>query len=691
MTKKLVIVESPSKSKTIEQYLGEEYMVKSSKGHVRDLAIAGVGGLGIDINNDFKPQYDVIPDKKGTVKELNDAAKKANEIFLATDPDREGEAISWHLNAILDTKNKIVKRVIFNEITKSAILEAFEHPKDIDENLVSSQETRRIIDRIIGFKLSKLLQNKIKSKSAGRVQSAALKIIVDRENEINKFIAEEYYEIYAQYPTFTAQLYKYKDKPIKISKAEVADAIVNSLQAAFTVLSLEVKNKYVESRPPFITSTLQQDASNRYGFSATKTMQVAQRLYEGVETDTEKVGLISYMRTDSIRLSDSFVTSASSYIINKYGKQYLGAIKKANNHGNVQDAHEAIRPTDLSRTPESIKSHLSRDEYNLYQMIFARAVASLMKPTCLEQKTLILENNDALFKTVSYKQLFDGYLVVYAKYESGEEEQKNIIPDMPVGTTIIPLVIEKKQFFTQPPLRYSEARLIKEMEDLGIGRPSTYASTIATIRERKYVSISDKKFVPTEQGKMTITELDQYFAEFVSADYSKNMEIILDEIADGKGSQLVTIRDFYNYFIPLIDYASKNMERIKPTSTGEVCPKCGSPMVFRKGKFGEFEACSNFPACKYIKQSDKSKKVATPVIDTQVVCPECHKGHLVERIAGKGKNKGSKFYACSNFPKCKFISPYHATNRLCPVCQKPLVEHDNRVFCIDTINCGYQE
>ncbi|MDD3842077.1 MAG: type I DNA topoisomerase [Candidatus Izemoplasmatales bacterium] len=691
MTKKLVIVESPSKSKTIEQYLGEEYTVKSSKGHVRDLAIAGVGGLGIDINNDFKPQYDVIPDKKGTVKELNDAAKKANEIFLATDPDREGEAISWHLNAILDTKNKIVKRVIFNEITKSAILEAFEHPKDIDENLVSSQETRRIIDRIIGFKLSKLLQNKIKSKSAGRVQSAALKIIVDRENEINKFIAEEYYEIYAQYPTFTAQLYKYKDKPIKISKAEVADAIVNSLQAAFTVLSLEVKNKYVESRPPFITSTLQQDASNRYGFSATKTMQVAQRLYEGVETDTEKVGLISYMRTDSIRLSDSFVTSASSYIINKYGKQYLGAIKKANNHGNVQDAHEAIRPTDLSRTPESIKSHLSRDEYNLYQMIFARAVASLMKPTCLEQKTLILENNDALFKTVSYKQLFDGYLVVYAKYESGEEEQKNIIPDMPVGTTIIPLVIEKKQFFTQPPLRYSEARLIKEMEDLGIGRPSTYASTIATIRERKYVSISDKKFVPTEQGKMTITELDQYFAEFVSADYSKNMEIILDEIADGKGSQLVTIRDFYNYFIPLIDYASKNMERIKPTSTGEVCPKCGSPMVFRKGKFGEFEACSNFPACKYIKQSDKSKKVATPVIDTQVVCPECHKGHLVERIAGKGKNKGSKFYACSNFPKCKFISPYHATNRLCPVCQKPLVEHDNRVFCIDTINCGYQE
>ncbi|MFA6648821.1 MAG: type I DNA topoisomerase, partial [Candidatus Izemoplasmatales bacterium] len=647
MTKKLVIVESPSKSKTIEQYLGEEYTVKSSKGHVRDLAIAGVGGLGIDINNDFKPQYDVIPDKKGTVKELNDAAKKANEIFLATDPDREGEAISWHLNAILDTKNKIVKRVIFNEITKSAILEAFEHPKDIDENLVSSQETRRIIDRIIGFKLSKLLQNKIKSKSAGRVQSAALKIIVDRENEINKFIAEEYYEIYAQYPTFTAQLYKYKDKPIKISKAEVADAIVNSLQAAFTVLSLEVKNKYVESRPPFITSTLQQDASNRYGFSATKTMQVAQRLYEGVETDTEKVGLISYMRTDSIRLSDSFVTSASSYIINKYGKQYLGAIKKANNHGNVQDAHEAIRPTDLSRTPESIKSHLSRDEYNLYQMIFARAVASLMKPTCLEQKTLILENNDALFKTVSYKQLFDGYLVVYAKYESGEEEQKNIIPDMPVGTTIIPLVIEKKQFFTQPPLRYSEARLIKEMEDLGIGRPSTYASTIATIRERKYVSISDKKFVPTEQGKMTITELDQYFAEFVSADYSKNMEIILDEIADGKGSQLVTIRDFYNYFIPLIDYASKNMERIKPTSTGEVCPKCGSPMVFRKGKFGEFEACSNFPACKYIKQSDKSKKVATPVIDTQVVCPECHKGHLVERIAGKGKNKGSKFYACS--------------------------------------------
>ncbi|MFA5179617.1 MAG: type I DNA topoisomerase [Candidatus Izemoplasmatales bacterium] len=691
MTKKLVIVESPSKSKTIEQYLGEEYTVKSSKGHVRDLAIAGAGGLGIDINNDFKPQYDIIPDKKGTVKELNDAAKKANEIFLATDPDREGEAISWHLNAILDTKNKIVKRVIFNEITKVAILEAFEHPKDIDENLVSSQETRRIIDRIIGFKLSKLLQNKIKSKSAGRVQSAALKIIVDRENEIDKFIAEEYYEIYAQYPTFTAQLYKYKDKPIKIGKAEVADAIINSLNADFTVQSLDLKNKFVESRPPFITSTLQQDASNRYGFSATKTMQVAQRLYEGVETDTEKVGLISYMRTDSIRLSDSFISSATNFIVNKFGKQYLGSVKKATSHGNIQDAHEAIRPTDLSRTPESLKSHLSRDEYNLYHMIYARAVASLMKPTCLEQKTLILRNNEALFKTVSYKQLFDGYLAIYSKYESAEEDRKNVIPDISIGTSILPLSVEKKQCFTQPPLRYTEARLIKEMEDLGIGRPSTYASTIATIRERKYATISEKKFVPTEQGRMTIAELDQYFAEFVSADYSKAMENILDEIAEGKGSQLVTIRDFYNYFIPLIDFASKNMIRVKPTSTGEVCPKCGSPMVFRKGKFGEFEACSDFPTCKYIKPSEKIKKPTTMVLDTEVICPQCHKGHLVERTAGKGKNKGSKFYACSNFPKCKYISPYSATNRVCPVCGRPLVENEGKTFCINTTNCGYQE
>lgn len=692
MQKKLVIVESPSKSKTIEQYLGSEYTVLSSKGHVRDLAISGAGGLGIDIEHDFKPQYENIPEKKATIKELNDASKKAKEIYLATDPDREGEAISWHLNAILDTKNKLVKRVIFNEITKQAILDAFDHPKDIDEYLVASQETRRIVDRIIGFKLSKLLQSKIKSKSAGRVQSAALKLIVDREREVEAFVPEEYYEISAKFPTFEAALYKYKEKTPKISSAEQADAILQSFDKEFTVTSLETKNKNIESRPPFITSTLQQDAFNRLGYSSSKTMQIAQRLYEGIEIGAEAVGLISYMRTDSIRLSDDFVTKANDYILKQYGKQYLGFTKKSAKTENVQDAHEAIRPTDIHRTPEMIKSYLSRDEFNLYHMIYARALASLMKPEVLEQKIMLLQSNEGSFKATSYKPVFDGYLAVYAKYDSDEEEvKKNVVPDWEIGKKAVPSAVSKKQCFTQAPQRFNEARLIKEMEDLGIGRPSTYASTISTIKERKYVSVLEKKFVPTEQGKMTIDQLDQYFSRFISADYSNQMEKRLDDIALGNGSQPESVREFYNYFIPLVDYATKNMEKVKPSETGEICPKCGSPMVHRKGKYGEFEACGNFPTCKYIKPSEIVRKPSVPAVQTGVICPKCGKGHLVERLATKGKNKDKKFYACDNFPRCKYIAPFASVDRNCPVCGKPLVEQEGSVFCIDTIGCGHKE
>jgi len=692
MQKKLVIVESPSKSKTIEQYLGSEYTVLSSKGHVRDLAISGAGGLGIDIEHDFKPQYENIPEKKATIKELNDASKKAKEIYLATDPDREGEAISWHLNAILDTKNKLVKRVIFNEITKQAILDAFDHPKDIDEYLVASQETRRIVDRIIGFKLSKLLQSKIKSKSAGRVQSAALKLIVDREREVEAFVPEEYYDISAKFPTFEAALYKYKEKTPKISSAEQADAMLQSFDKEFTVTSLETKNKNIESRPPFITSTLQQDAFNRLGYSSSKTMQIAQRLYEGTEIGAEAVGLISYMRTDSIRLSSDFIDKANDYILKQYGKQYLGFTKKSAKTENVQDAHEAIRPTDIHRTPEMIKSYLSRDEYNLYHMIYARALASLMKPEIVEQKTILLQSNEGSFKASSYKPVFDGYLAVYAKYDSDEEEvKKNVVPDWEIGKKAVPSVVSKKQCFTQAPQRFNEARLIKEMEDLGIGRPSTYASTISTIKERKYVSVLEKKFVPTEQGKMTIDQLDQFFSRFISADYSNQMEKRLDDIALGNGSQPESVREFYNFFIPLVEYATKNMEKVKASETGEICPKCGSPMVHRKGKYGEFEACGNFPTCKYIKPSEIVRKPSVPAVQTGIICPKCGKGHLVERLATKGKNKDKKFYACDNFPRCKYIAPFASIDRNCPVCGKPLVEQEGSVFCIDTIGCGHKE
>ncbi len=689
MADKLVIVESPSKSRTIEQYLGSEYIVKSSKGHIRDLAISGPGGLGIDTENDFKPEYKVLPEKKEIVKELNTALKKCKEVFLATDPDREGEAISWHLLETLEIKDRPVKRVVFNEITKQAILEAFEHPSDIDMRLVSSQETRRFLDRIIGFKLSKLLQSKIKSKSAGRVQSATLKLIVDKEKEIDAFIIEEYYEIAAKFADFDAKLAKWKGKIAKIPTAHKADEILASLDKKFVVASVDVKEKSVPSKPPFITSTLQQEASTRLGFSASKTMQIAQKLYEGISLGNESVGLISYMRTDSIRLSSSFVHRAQNHILETFGKEYLGHPKHALAKNKIQDAHEAIRPTDCQRTPEKIRHFLTADEMKLYKLIYSRAIASMMKAAINEVTTIDLANNEALFKASGVKPIFDGYLAIYGKYDNGEEKAK--LPLLKEKEIVLADEIDKKQLFTTPPARYTEARLIKEMEDLGIGRPSTYAQTIQLIKTRKYVTLTEKKFVPSDQGKMTIDKLDQYFNELVSADFSRKMEETLDEIANGDKLQLDTLRQFYDYFMPLVDNAFQVMKKVKPTETGETCPKCGSPMVHRHGKFGDFEACGNFPKCKYIKP--KPGDVERPkTINTHIACPVCKKGTLVERTASKGKNKGNVFYGCSNYPKCKYIAPYVATKNKCPNCHKPLVKTSTGdIICLDTEKCGYHE
>ncbi len=692
MADKLVIVESPSKSKTIEQYLGRDYSVRSSKGHVRDLAIKGAGGLGVDVEHDFKPEYEVIPEKKAVVKELYDASRAAKEIYLATDPDREGEAISWHLLSVIDTKNKPVKRVIFNEITKPAILEAFDHPTDIDEHLVSSQETRRIVDRIIGFKLSKLLQSKIKSKSAGRVQSAALKLIVDREKLVAAFVAEEYYEVYAKFPTFTAQLSKLNGKNVKLESGEAAERAIASLSRVFSVESRDVRRKNVDSKPPFITSTLQQDASNRLGFTSAKTMQIAQRLYEGIELGAESVGLISYMRTDSIRLSDYFVERAGEYIAATFGKNYLGNLRKAAAKSNVQDAHEAIRPTDPFRTPESIRQWLSKDEYSLYQMIYARAVASLMKPTVVEVETLLLDAGPGLFKAVSTKQVFDGYLKLYGKFETETDENAGQLPECLPGDSLSPDSVTAKQCFTQPPQRYNEARLIKEMEDLGIGRPSTYAQTITTLKDRKYVTLVDKKFVPTDQGKITIDQLDLYFHEFIGATYTRDMENVLDKIADGQAGQLGVIRDFYAFFEPLYENARINMDKLAPRETGEKCPTCGSPMVFRRSRYGEFEGCGDYPRCKYVKPRPQTGAPKEKAEDTHVRCPKCHKGTLVIRTASKGPNKGNKFFACGNFPKCRFVAPFKAVDRPCPRCGKPLVmDEDATIRCIDQDKCGFIE
>ncbi len=690
MAKNLVIVESPAKSKTIGQYLGEDFIVKSSVGHIRDLAITGKGGLGIDVENDFKPTYAVLPEKTKVIKDLNKSLKNVDKVFLATDPDREGEAISWHLQETLDMKDKEVKRVVFNEITRNAVQNAFSQPMDIDYNLVSSQETRRMLDRIIGFKLSNLLQAKIKSKSAGRVQSATLKLIVDKEKEIENFVVEEYYEIFAKFGDLETKLSKYQDKKPKLPDEKKADEVLKSLGKDFVVKSIDQRISTNNSKPPFTTSTLQQMASNKFGYSPTRTMKTAQKLYEGIDIDNETLGLITYMRTDSVRLSESFKADARNFISELYGPEYLSYSHKKNVGNNVQDAHEAIRPTDISLTPKKVKKYLNDTEYKLYRLIFIRAVASLMKASKNEVTTLLLENNDAEFKVSSTSVLFDGYIKLYSEIDNVGVANKFDLSKFNENDVLQADEVYKKQLFTAPPVRYSEARLIKEMETLGIGRPSTYAQTISTLKQRKYVTFKEKKFFPTEQGKLTIEKLDKFFSEFVSSNYSKDMEETLDDIAEGKKDQVKTLSSFYDYFMPLVDNAFKKMEKIKPQETGESCPKCGSPMVIRKGRYGEFEACSNYPKCKYIKQDETTKR--TDVVDTHVSCPQCSKGTLVIRTAKRGKNKGNKFLGCSEFPKCNYISPLTVLDDNCPNCDNILVSNDkNEIYCLDEENCGYKK
>ena len=686
MAKKLVIVESPAKSKTIGQYLGDDYIVESSVGHIRDLAVVGPGGLGVDVDNDFKPTYEVLDEKKKVIHKLNKSLKEADEIYLATDPDREGEAISWHLSETLNIKDQKVYRVIFNEITRKAIGKAFEVPGEIDRNLVNSQETRRVLDRIIGFKLSKLLQAKIKSKSAGRVQSAALKLIVDKEKEITAFVIEEYYEVFAEFKGLVAKLNKLSGKEPKISTKKESQDLLDSLNEDFSVKSIDTKPNTTNPKAAFITSTLQQMASNKYGFSPTRTMKIAQSLYEGIELGKETVGLITYMRTDSIRLSETFIDEAKAYIFDNYGENYYGNKRKTGNKQNVQDAHEAIRPSSVLRTPESVKKFLSAPEFKIYQLIYVRALASLMKAKRTQTTAMLLENNEATFRVASTKQLFDGYLKLYRilDKENGVDELDLSIYN--VGDTLKSTKIYDKQLFTTPPARFTEARLIKEMEDQGIGRPSTYAQTIQTVKNRKYAEIKEKKFFPSDQGMLTIEKLDEYFHEFISSSYSKDMETTLDEVAAGNTERLIVLNEFYQYFMPLVENANKNMEKIKAKETGEECPKCGSPMVFRVGKYGEFEACSNFPKCKHIKQNENKEKPL--VFNTKAPCPTCKDGTLVLRTAKKGKNKGKEFLACSNFPKCKFISPLKVEKERCTNCDNVMVTNEEgTIYCIDE-NCN---
>ncbi len=671
----LVIVESPAKSKTIEKYLGSSYKVVSSIGHIRDLATTGKYGLGIDIDNGFIPNYVPIKGKKKVITELKKLVKDANKVYLATDPDREGEAISWHLYDALGIKDSKYDRVLFYEITKDKVLEGIKNPRKIDYNLVKSQETRRFLDRIIGFRLSKLMQSKTSGKSAGRVQSVALKLIVDREREIQSFVPEEYYSITAKFQDFDSDLFKFKEEDISIKTLDEVKSILAKLQKDFIVESIESKTKNKISKLPFTTSTLQQEASTKLNFSAKKTMMLAQKMYEGIDIGTETVGLITYMRTDSVRLSDEFTSKTFQYIEKNFGKDYLGYIKKAKKNDNVQDAHEAIRPTSILRTPDSLKKYLTNDEFKLYNLIYKRTLSSLMADAKTLATTIIFDNNSYKFKTTGSVITFDGYLKVYGDFEDTKD---NVLPDLKdkLNQTIESEEIIYEQHFTKPKPRYTEAKLIHEMEELGIGRPSTYATIMSNIKDRGYVNVEDKKFVPTEIGIEVTDKLQEYFSNIINVKYTANMEEDLDKIASGTLDNKKVLSDFYQIFDDTLKTAFKEMEKEKPVETGEMCPLCNSPLVIRKGKFGEFVACSNYPNCKYIKKEKKEEKV---IID----CPNCD-GKIIEKHSKKGK----VFYGCNNYPKCKTAYWDLPTGESCPKCGEMLVIKNNEIKCV---KCDYKK
>ena len=677
MSKKLVIVESPSKSKTIEKYLGKDYKVVSSLGHIRDLSTSGKYGFGVDVENDFKPDYKIIKGKNKLVKELKKDVKESDFVYLATDPDREGEAISWHLYDTLGLTPSNYKRIVFNEITKDVILNSFDKARMIDDDLVKSQEARRILDRIIGFRLSKLMQSKTGGKSAGRVQSVALKLIVDREREIQAFIPEEYYEIDAHFDKFDAKLDTYNHNKIEIKTENEAQDILSKLSKIFKIESVDKKEKSKKAKYPFITSTLQQEASSKLNFTSKKTMMIAQKLYEGISLKDETVGLITYMRTDSVRLSDEFIKSTYAFINDKYGSDYVGYVKQSKKTENVQDAHEAIRPTSINRTPESVKEYLSNDEYKLYKLIYTRALASLMKDAKVEATTVILDNNNYQFKTTGQVLIFDGYLKVYSEYESAEDK---ILPDFSnyKESVIESNSIEYSAHTTKPPSRYTESKLIKEMEELGIGRPSTYATTIGILSERGYVNVVDKKFVPTEIGIETTDKLQEFFKDIINVKYTKEMEDDLDKIADGNLKEIELLKRFYDEFEPKVKDAFSNMEKKPAEETGEMCPNCGSPLVIKQSRYGKFVACSNYPECKYIKNNKEEKQVVE-IMD----CPKCKDGKVIERKTKRGKI----FYGCSNYPKCDFASWDKPTGEFCPECNNYLVEKKDKIKCS---SCDYE-
>ena len=683
---KLVIVESPTKCNTIQRYLGEDYIVKASLGHIRDLATSGKGGLGVDVTNGFAPTYIINKDKKAVVYELKELAKKADEVILATDPDREGEAIAWHLATVLGLDVMTNKRLEFHEITRDSISKAMQNPRTIDLNLVSSQETRRILDRIIGFKLSTLINRKIHSKSAGRVQSATLKIINDHEADIDSFVPEEYWEINCEIS------FDGKNLPIdfvndfqgnkEVKNELAAKAIIDSLNGDVHIVSKTISTRLVESKNPFTTSTLQQEAFAKLKFSTAKTSSLAQSLYEGIQVNGEHVGLITYIRTDSDRLSPTYVDRAKNYIEEAFGKQFIGSVRKSKNSLLSQDAHEAIRPTSNHRTPDSVKEYLTPDQYNLYKLIYNRALSSLMKPKKEEVLNITFECGGNIFKTEYVRTLFPGYEIL----QKNNSKEVNF-PSVEVGDAFALVKKETVQKMTTPPSRYSEAKIVKLMEELGIGRPSTYASTISTLKKRKYVTEEKGLLIITDQGKKTAHVLDKYFPSIVNAKYTAEMETELDKIQDGDMTSNDILTEFYEPFVKMIDDGYEKMYVDELEETGELCPVCGHKLIYKNGKNGRFIACSNYPKCDYVQKEKKE------LVYTGEKCPNCGEP-LVER-----EKNGKKFVACSNYPVCKYISREVkdvAVIKKCPNCSDGSLIKKKGKFgyflgCTNYPTCGYME
>ena len=687
---KLVIVESPNKCTTISHYLGNDYKVVASKGHVRDLSKKGVGGFGIVPEEDFKPIYEIIPNKYKIVRMLQDDAKKANEIILATDPDREGEAIAWHLAQILKLNPSKTKRLEFHEITRDSITKAIEAPRTIDMNLVASQETRRIIDRVIGFKLSNIIQKKINSRSAGRVQSATLKLICDHEREIRDFKPEEYWSLIAKIDVdgtiIDAKFATLNGKAEKIHNKTENDQIVRSIGKGVVVTDIKKTTRTSESKPAFKTSTLQQEAFTVLGFSASKTAAVAQSLYEGIEINGEHVGLITYIRTDRSTLAESFVKTARSFIANRYGEEYVGGDKSIKSGTLAQDAHEGIRPTSIYRFPDSIKSQLKPDMYKLYKLIYNRTLASLMSGAKEEVRTITFETNGIGFKATGVTTIFDGYKKVN-KYKEENDDLVENLPNVTVNRHYNVKEIVDEQKFTEPPARYSEGRIVKLMEEKGIGRPSTYASTIYTLVERKYITSEKGVITPTEQGLKTSFVLNKYFPDVVNIDYTANMEEDLDQIQEGERTRVEVLNDFYYHFMDIAEKGSELMYKDEVIKVGRDCPVCGAPLVIKKGPYGDFIGCSNYPSCKY-KEIDKGD-----VKYAEGECPKC--GSPLVYRQGSGRKK---FVACSAYPHCDYIQPTEESQKvikICPDCGGDIIIKYSKgkrfLGCSNYPKCRHQE